>query len=194
MTIRVAAPALLFSILAATSAQADCKADIDTILQAMQTAPPYRMTLETDADGGASKMEATAILPDRIRMKGDGMEMILTPNGFWMGKDGKLQKSPPEAAEQMREMIKQGMNIGVKAVEAPECAGQASFEGGSYELYKYIANGDFMGIKSTSSVEMYVNSDGRPEWMVMDGEAMGIKSKTKQHITYDDSITITDPN
>jgi hypothetical protein len=193
MTIRPIASALLLSLFGATAAQADCKSDIEGILFAMQTAPPYRMLLETEADGTILKMEATAILPDRMQMKGDGMNMILTPNGFWMGKDGQLQKSPPEAAVQMRDMIKQGMNLGMQAVEAPECLGQASFEGGDYTLYKYVAKGEMMGIKSTSNVQMYVNGDSRPEWMLIDGEAMGIKSQAKQKIIYDSSITIEDP-
>ena len=194
MTIRVAAPALLFSILAATSAHADCKADIDTVLQAMQTAPPYIVEIETTSDGSTVKMQGKAILPHSIQMTGDGMNMVLTPNGFWMGKDGQLKKSPPEAAEQMRTMMKQGMNLGMQAIEAPECIGSTSYEGANYQLYKYVAKGDFMGIKSTSKVEMYVNASGYAEWMLMDGEAMDIKSQTRQHMTYDDSLTISDPN
>jgi hypothetical protein len=194
MTLRIVTPALLFTALISTSAHADCKAEIDGILKTMQTAPPYRVEIETTSDGNTMKMQGMAILPDSIQMKGDGMNMVLTPNGFWMGKDGDLKKSPPEAAEQMRSMMKQGMNLGMQAIEAPECMGSTSFEGADYQLYKYTAKGDFMGIKSTSSVEMYVNAKGHSEWMVINGEAMGTKSVTRQHITYDDSVTIADPS
>jgi hypothetical protein len=193
MPLRVAAPTFMICLLAATSAHADCKAEIDAILQTMQTAPPYRVDIETSSNGSSTKMQGKVILPDSFQMNGAGMNMILTPNGFWMGKDGQLKKSPPEAAEQMRSMMKQGMNLGLQAIEAPECVGTTSFEGADFQLYKYIAKGDFMGIKSTSSVEMYVNAKGLSEWMVIDGEAMGIKSVTKQRISYDDSVTIADP-
>jgi hypothetical protein len=59
--------------------------------------------------------------------------------------------------------------------------------------YNYEAKANFMGMDSFAKVAMYVNSDGKPEWMVVDGEAMGTKSMTTQKITYDDSIVIADP-
>ncbi len=193
MTIRVAAPALLFSILAATAAQADCKSEVQSIMQGMESSPPYRVEIEMTSGDTTSKMQGEAILPGSVHMTSDQMEMVMTSNGVWMGKPGKMQKSPPEMAEQMKGMIKQGMNMGVSGIEATECLGVIEFEGGTYEQFKYKLNTTFMGIATKASVELYVNEDKRPVWMIIDGEAMGTKSLTKQHITYDDSVTITDP-
>ena len=50
-----------------------------------------------------------------------------------------------------------------------------------------------MGIATTSVVDLYVDGDGKPRWTVVVGEAMGQKSKSKQHITFDPGIVIADP-
>jgi hypothetical protein len=193
MSFRLTAISILAIAAAATTAQADCKTDIETVLKGLESSGPYRVMMDMESAGSKSTMQGEVIMPHSMRMKGDGMEMVMTPNGVWMGQGGPLKKGPPEMKDQIQAMIKQGINLGMQAIDAPECAGSTNFEGGSFELYKYTAKADFMGISSSSSVNMYVNGDGKPEWMVVDGEAMGIKSLTKQHIIYDDSITIADP-
>jgi hypothetical protein len=194
MPTRLAASTLLISLIAATSAHADCKAEVQSIMQGMEASPPYRVEIEMTSAGTTSKMQGEAILPNSIHMTSDQMEMVMTPNGVWMGKPGKMQKSPPEMAEQMKGMIKQGMNMGATGIEATECLGFTDFEGGSFEQFKYKLNTTFMGIATKAAVDLYVDDDKRPVWMVIDGEAMGTKSLTRQHITYDDSVTIADPN
>lgn len=194
MKFRFIVSAICFSCLTLNSAQADCKADIQAIMKAMEASPPYRVAITSTAAGVTTEMEGEVILPHSMRMNLPGMSMVMTPNGVWMGQAGELKKMPDGMREQVQDIIKQGMNLGMKGIEAPECAGSTSFEGGDFDLYKYTAKGEVMGINSTSSVEMYVNGDRRPEWMVIDGEAMGVKSLTKQHIIYDDSIVIADPN
>lgn len=193
MIIRSTALALGFSILGATSALADCKSDIQSFMKSMETSPPYRVDMSVVSGDTTMKMQGEAIMPHSIHMKSDVMEMVMTPNGVWMGQGGKLQKSPPQMQEQVQSMIKQGMNIGVESVEAAECLGSADFEDGTYDHYKYVSNTAFMGIATTVKVDVYLNSDQRPVWMVIDGEAMGTKSVTTQHIVYDNSISIADP-
>ncbi len=188
----VSATTLALAVLIGT-AQADCKSDIQTILKNMETSGPYRVEMDMDSAGQKTKMVGEIIMPHSMKMKADAMEMIMTPNGVWMSQGGPLQKMPDGMKEQVQGMIKQGMNLGVQAVDASECMGSTSFEGGTFDLYKYNANAEFMGIATKSKVDMYVNGDGKAEWLVIDGEAMGMKSLTKQHITYDDSITIADP-
>jgi hypothetical protein len=176
-----------------SAAQADCKSDIQDILKSMEASAPYRMEMTTTSGGTDTKMIAEVIMPHSMRMKGEGMEVTMTANGVWMSQGGTMNKMPNEMKDQIQGMIRQGMNAGMQAVEAAECIGSTDFEGGSFSLYKYKADAEFMGIKTTSKVDMYVNGDGKPEWLVVDGEAMGIKSLTKQHIVFDDSITIADP-
>lgn len=174
-------------------AQADCKSDIQNILQAMETNGPYRMEMTSSSDGADTVMQAEIIMPHSMKMKAEGMEMVMTPNGVWMAQGGKLKKMPDGMKEQMQAMIQQGISLGLNAVEDAQCQGSTTFEGGTFDFYKYIANVEFMGIKTSSKIDMYVNDDNKAEWLVVDGEAMGVKSHTKQHIIYDDSITIADP-
>jgi hypothetical protein len=193
MTIRFAASTIAFVIFSATAANADCISDIQAILKSTETSPPYHVEITSTAGDSTTKMQGEVIMPHSMQIKSTEMNMVMTPNGVWMGKGEALKKMPDGMREQMQAMIKQGISLGMSAIEAPECAGSVSFEGGNFTLYKYIAKGEMMGIKSTSNVDMYVNADNRPEWMMIDGEAMGTKSQTKQHIVYDDSITIADP-
>lgn len=193
MSFRLLSTSLAFIGLFSSFAQADCKSDIQGILKSMESSGPYRMEMAITSAGTESKMTAEVIMPDSMHMKGQGMEVVMTPNGVWMSQGGAMNKMPNEMKEQMQAMIRQGLNAGMQAVDATECLGATSFEGGSYNLYKYKADADFMGVKSKSNVEMYANADGKPEWLVVDGEAMGIKSLTKQHIVFDSGITIVDP-
>jgi hypothetical protein len=189
--------AILSSITLATltsSALADCKSEIQEILKSVENAPPYRMEMDAVSAGQSTKMLVEAIMPHSIRMKGEGISMVMTPNGVWMDQGtGALQKMPDAMKDQIQGMIRQGMNLGVQAVDLAECPGAADYEGKSYTLYKYAAKANFMGVDSFSNVAMYVNDNGRPEWLVVDGEAMGVKSVTTQKITYDNSIKIADP-
>ena len=184
----------LFAVLAATPlAKADCLTDIQAIMKAMETSGPYRVEMEIDSAGSKSRLTSDVIMPHSMHMKGEGMEMVMTPNGVWTSQGAALQRMPDGMKDQIQGMIKQGMNLGLSSIKEPECVGETEFEGESYSLFKYNSDAEFMGIKSKSSVQMYVDDGNRPVWMVVDGEAMGIKSLTKQKITYDSSITIADP-
>jgi hypothetical protein len=175
-------------------AQADCKSDIQGILKSLETSGPYHLEMTMVSAGTTTKMSGDIIMPHSVRMTGEGLNMVMTPNGVWMDQgSGKLMKMPDEMREQMQGMMKQGMNLGVQAVDKVECPGRADFEGSSYTLYKYEAKADFMGVNTESSVNMHVDGNNKPAWLVVDGEAMGVKSVTTQKITFDDAITIADP-
>jgi hypothetical protein len=172
---------------------ADCKADIQSMLQSLEAAGPYRMEMSMVSNGQTSIMSADVIMPHSMHMKGEGMEMLMTPNGVWMAQGGVMQKMPDAMKDQIQGMIRQGMNLGVQAVDKAECLGSTSYEGGTFDLFKYEAKANFMGIDSSAKVSMYVDDGGKPSWLVVNGEAMGTKSVTTQKITYDDSIKIADP-
>jgi hypothetical protein len=188
---RILAAAALLAL--STTAQADCKTDIQTILKSLENSGPYSIEIKTESGGEKVEMTGKIILPDSVHMKSDAFEVVMTPNGVWMAQGGLLKKLPDNMREKIKGMVEQGMRLGAQAVDNAECVGSADFEGQSYALYKYDASIDLLGITSKSKVAMYVKDDGKPEWMLVDGEAMGFKSKTRQRITFDDSITISDP-
>jgi hypothetical protein len=172
---------------------ADCKTEIQSLLQSLETAGPYRMEMVMVANDDTTKMSVDMIMPHSMHMKGEGIEMLMTPKGVWMTQGGSLQKMPDEMKGQIQGMIRQGMSLGVQAVDKAECLGSATYEGGTFDLYKYQAKANFMGVDSSSEVSMYVGDDGKPSWLIVDGESMGIKSISTQKITYDGSITIAEP-
>ncbi len=193
MTIRITILATA-AITLAIPAHADCKSDIQAMLKSMEASSPYHVDMTMVSGGQTSKMSADVIMPHSMSMKGEDMNMVMTPNGVWMAQGGgPLKKMPDTMKESIQDMIKQGMNLGIKAVDKVECPGNAAFEGGSYNLYKYEAKANFMGIDTFSKVSMYINGDDKPEWMVVDGEAMGIKSMTTQKLVFSDAIAIADP-
>jgi hypothetical protein len=175
------------------SALADCKSDIQGYLKSMETSGPYRVEMSSVANGSTTNITVELALPHSMHMKGEGVEMLMTQNGVWMANGGSLQKMPDTMKDQMQGMIRQGMNMGVQAVDKVECLGSAEFQGGTFDLYKYEAKANFMGVDSFSKVDMYIDGSGKPAWLVVDGEAMGTKSVTTQKITFDDAITISDP-
>jgi hypothetical protein len=194
MSFRLTSLSFALLIGVASTAQADCAGDIQSIMKSMETSPPYRVEISSTAADQTTIIQGEVIMPHSMHINSPEMSMIMTPNGVWMGKGEALKKMPDAMRDQMQEMIKQGISLGMKAIDDPECMGPTEFEGGNFEHFKYTATGEMMGIQSTSTVDMYVNADLRPEWMVIDGEAMGVKSLTKQHITYDSSISIADPH
>jgi hypothetical protein len=193
MRLTLSIPVLVSLLMSAAPALADCKADIQSLLQSLEAAGPYRMEMSMVANGQTTTMAADVIMPHSMHLKGEGMEMLMTLNGVWMAQGGAMQKMPDAMKDQIQGMIRQGMNLGVQAVDKAECLGRTSYEGGMFDLFKYEAKANFMGIDSSAKVSMYVDDGGKPSWLIVDGEAMGTKSVTTQKITYDDSITIVDP-
>jgi hypothetical protein len=162
-------------------------------MKSMEAGEPYAIDMTTVASGRTLNMSGKVIMPHSLHMKGEGMEMLMTPNGVWMSQGGPMQKMPDGMKDQIQGMIRHGMNLGLESIENEQCLGTADFEGGSFTHFAYSANTTFMGIASSAKVNMYVNAAGKPEWMLVEGEALGTKSQTKQHITFDPAITITDP-
>lgn len=180
------------TLIAASPAVADCASDLDAILKA-QIATPYRVEMTTTANGTTTKAEGEVIFPGSFHMKAQGMEMLMVDKKAWMNMGGTWQEMPADAAKMMSSMIENGISKGIAGVKDVQCLGSEDYEGSSYEAYSFATSGEMMGIQSTANVKLYATDDGVPAWLVLDGEAMGIKSTTVQKITMDPSITISPP-
>ncbi|MCA0432766.1 MAG: hypothetical protein LCH46_05830 [Proteobacteria bacterium] len=186
--------ALTCTLVLATPAFAACEDDLKATFEQMMAGSAYRSTITSSSDAPGTVMESEAILPDKFHIRADQMEMILIGKKGWMKMGGAWQQMPAEAAEQMSSMISDGVAQGMKGVSNVKCLGDQTYEGASYDTISYTSKGEFAGIASSSEVVLYRDGDGHPAWMVIDGEAMGVKSKTVQKITRDDTITINPPN
>ena len=176
--------------LGSSVACADCKSEVEAIMQATMSAGPYHMSMTSDRSGKTTKMEADVILPTSEHMKMDQMEMVILPQGAWMKMGGSWHSAPgPMAANMLTNMMSSFKDVRSNVV----CGSSEDFDGHSYPVYKYDSAGDVMGMKTSSHITLYMGDKGLPVGLIVDGTAMGVHSVTTQHINYDPSITIEAP-
>ena len=180
-------------LMAASAAQADCTAEIKAMMDAHIKAGPYHVTMESTMGAMGTKMEGDVILPSSFHMKSDKMETVLLANGAWMKMGGKWMAMPAAMSTQVGASIKSNMDTSKMNLANVQCLGTQQVEGQSYTGYSFDSSAEVMGIKATSRITAYKSSNGLPAIMIIDGEAMGRKSKMTQHITYDPSIKISAP-
>ena len=177
--------------------QAECLDEIKAMMKAHLAAGPYHVDMDQTSDAGNHKVEADVILPSSFRFKSPPVEGVMLKEGTWMKINGNWMQLPAAASAQMTgtisNAIKSGMDGNLANLKNVQCLGPQSIEGKTLSAYSFDASGEAMGIKATSHITAYKDDQGRPAVMIVEGEAMGHKSKTVQHITYDPSITITPP-
>lgn len=184
-----AAASLLFIV----PAQADCLGDIQAIMQNHVKAGPYHVTMEADMGGMKNAMAIDVILPSSFHMKGQGMESIMLKEGTWMLMGGKWMAMPGNLSAMVEQNVKSGLETGWKGATNAQCEGAQAIEGQTLNKFELDSSSERMGFKANSHVTLYANDKGLPQIIMVDGEAMGKKSHTVQHITYDPSIKITPP-
>ena len=177
----------------ATSARADCTAEIKAMMDAHLKAGAYHSQIDMDMGAIKRKTEVDVILPSSFHMKSEQMEAIVLANGAWMKAGGKWMAMPAGVSGQITSGIKNNMDTSKMNLSNVQCLGMQRMEGQSYTAYSFDSSAEVMGTKATSHITTYKNSNGLPAIMMIEGEAMGHKSKTMQHITYDPNITISPP-
>jgi hypothetical protein len=176
-----------------TTAYADCKSDLDSIMQAHLKAGPYHTSMDMVAGGKTRTIETDVILPSSFHMKMPEMETIMLKQGTWMKMGGKWQAMPAAMSAISGNMIQDAMAQGMKGATNFQCGSSAEFDGQSYPLYEFDASAEAMGVKASSHVKLFKGPNGLPVGLIVEGAAMGVKSVTTQHIKYDPSITINPP-
>lgn len=180
--------------LISASAHADCKADLQNVIDGHLQSGPYHADITVTADGNTMKFSGDIILPDKFHMTMPQAEMIKTAEGMWMKMAGKWQALPASVAKTMQSPIDQSIAEGLKNVENLVCLGAQTYENQNLIGFEFDSHGEVGGSKGTAHTVMYVDpATNLPAWIVIDGEAMGRKSTTTQHITFDSGITISPP-
>ncbi len=175
------------------AAQADCKSDLEAIMQAHLKAGPYHTSMEMVAGGNTRKVETDVILPSSFHMKMPEMETIMLKQGTWMKMGGKWQAMPAAMSAMSGNMMQDAMAQGMKGASNFQCGSMADFDGKSRPLYEFDTAATVMGTKVTSHIKLFKGDNNLPAGMIVSGSAMGVQSVTTQHITYDPSITINPP-
>jgi hypothetical protein len=189
--------AAAFLLCASLPLHAECKDELKAMMQTHLNAGPYHVTMDQTSDQGSHKIEADVILPSSFHMVMPQMETVMVKEGTWMKANGKWMQLPGAAASKMTDTIsnaiKGGMDSGLDSVKNLQCLGPQPIEGQTLTAYSFDSSGAAMGLNVTSHIMAYKDAQGRPSIMIIDGEFMGHKSKTVQHITYDPNIKITPP-
>ena len=173
-------------------ALADCKSDLTAVIANTISGGGYHQ--ETSIVSGTTKiaMHGDVIPPDQFDITMPQGRMIMTKAGTWMQHGGKWMKMPDTMRKIVLGQVSMGMSQGMKNMKNLKCLGTQPYDGGSYTAYEFDSSALVMGVASNSHAIVYV-TDGRPAVIVIDGQAMGRKSRTIQKLTYDPSITITAP-
>ena len=175
------------------AAQADCKSELEAIMQAHLKAGPYHTSMEMVANGKTRKIEADVILPSSFHMRMPEMETIMVKQGTWMKMNGKWMAMPAAMSAMSGNMMQDAMAQGMKGASNFACGTTAEFDGQSHALYEFDTSATVMGVKATSHVKLFDGPNNLPAGMIIEGSAMGVHSVTTQHIKYDPSITISPP-
>ncbi|MDE2384600.1 MAG: hypothetical protein KGO53_08275 [Alphaproteobacteria bacterium] len=180
-------------LLGTAAAKADCAAELQAMMQGHLQAGPYHVAMESSAAGKTHTMEIDVILPSSFHMKSPEMESVMMKQGSWMKMGGKWMAMPGNMSAMVTSSIKTGMENTMAGITNLQCLGAQQVEGKSYTAYSYDSSGAAVGMPTSSHVTVYKGDNGLPAILIVDGQAMGVKSKTTQHITYDPAITITAP-
>jgi outer membrane lipoprotein-sorting protein len=192
------AAAVLLALAVATPALADPKADIMAAHAKMLEKGKFRMTGTSVAGDQTTRMDSVVVWPDRYHMKMDGAggptEIIVIPGETWMNQGGSWMKLPMDMSAMIQSMTPEAMRKSFEGMTNVRELGSESIDGRDAVGYAYDSKVEMMGITSTSSVRLWVDEDtGLPLRQEVDGEAMGVKSRTVQDYVFDPAVEVRAP-
>ena len=184
----------LAAALASTPVFADAKADILASHKAMMKAGTFRIVGTTESSQGKAETWAEIQWPDRYHIRGNGTEVIVLPGKTYMKQGDKWTALPMDMSAMIKSMSPEAMKQGFDSMTNVKELGEQSIDGKTAIGYEYDSSVTMMGITAKSHVRMWVDTaTDLPLRQEIDGEAMGVKSKSVQTYTFDPSIDIEAP-
>ncbi len=179
---------------------ADPKAAVIAALQNQLKAGPFRTKTTIVADTGTTEMTAEVIPPDKIRTKLESgefeMESVFIGDQGWMKRDDAWEVAPVSGDDLFQQI---GLMTTAeeldKTISNVQAAGRDKVNGEDALVFTYTSTfGEAGPDQVVSQVKLWVSaSRGLPLQSEIEGEAAGIKSKSRQVIEYDPDIEITPP-
>jgi hypothetical protein len=156
---------------------------------------------EMSADSGGRKVETRVevVWPDRYHMtsssSGADTEVIILPGQTWMKQSGQWMKLPMDMGQMIQAFQPDAMKQSIDNIANAEELAQDSVDGKSARVIRYDTEATVMGVRSKSSIKAWLDADTLlPLKQEIDGEAMGMRSRTTQRYSYPDGLTIEAPN
>lgn len=179
----------------------DPQAALFAAMRAQVNAGPYRNQTTIIADDSTVELSAEIIPPDRMHMTnnfgGQSQEQILIGDKGWMKQGDAWVESPMTGTNIVAQASGEMVEEMIKTISDVTLIGPETVDGVDALVYSYTSDmnkSDTMKMDSISTVKVWIaTASGLMIKQEIDGEAMGIKSKTVQVITYDPNITIEPP-
>lgn len=156
---------------------------------------------EMTADSGGRKVQTRleVVWPDRYHMTSSGggadTEAIILPGETWMKQGGQWMKLPMDMSQMIQAFQPDAMKQSIDSIANAEELPQESVDGKTARVFRYDTQATVMGVRSKSSIKSWIDADTLlPLKQEIDGEAMGMRSRTTQHYSYPDGLTIEAPN
>jgi hypothetical protein len=181
----------------ATSASADCKEDVLSVMDRSTLAGPYRTEAALIAGERRATMASEVVPPGDMRMKtttdGRTREILKIGDQVWTNDGEGWKIASPAIAARVAQMAQAAMKtIAPNFVNDVDCQGKKTVEGRDFLVYGYKI--DLPGGKAGSTNTLYVDPDSRlPARVVVEGRAGAMKSRTEIRYTYDSSIKLEAP-
>lgn len=181
----IALAALAFS----APAQADCLADLKSVLVGSLTGGPYVMELTSDGTTMTAEFVPPSSLHATTRIGGTTQEMTVVDGKGWMQIGGSWKAMPDALASQMTSGIAGAAGM-IDQVGDAECLGTQNFEGKDYIAFKY----SFATAGVESSSTLYVDPATKlPSIVIGSATAAGKTTDTRATYRYDPSVTVAAP-
>jgi hypothetical protein len=187
---------------AASALSGDPKAAMVAAMKKQLVSGPYRSTTTIVSDGVTSELTGEMIPPDRLHVKsmmaGEAMEMIYVGDQSWAKrKDGAWEQSKIPGSGTFVQFTDAFIDEMVGTMSDVAFVGPGEVNGTPAWVYSYTSDlnkATTMKMDSKSAVKVWIGvADGLIYKQEIDGEAMGIKSKTTQVVAYDAGIKIEAP-
>ncbi|CAN7612837.1 hypothetical protein LJR016_004615 [Devosia sp. LjRoot16] len=186
---RIATLAALSAIAFAAPAQADCLADLKSVLTGSLTGGPYLMELVSDDMTMTAEVVPPASIHATTHIGGATQEMTVHDGKAWMQMGGAWTAMPDSMAAQMTAGISGAAGM-IDQVAGAECLGTQNFEGKDYLAFKY----DFAMAGVESSSTLYADPATKLPLLILGtSTAAGKTTATRATYRYDPSVTVSAP-
>jgi len=173
----------------------------DAILKAMKTqmgGKSYRVRQTSESSSGKTQSIVEFVPPDRYHITTNvgtnTTEMIIAGKKAYQKIGDKWLDFPVDVGSFIQALTSAASEEAGKGISDVKLVGPDVLDGVPTLVYTYNSKAKFGDIETSSSIKLWVAvSDGLPRKMIVEGEAMGIKSTTTQLIEYDPSIKIEAP-
>lgn len=173
----------------AAPAQADCLADLKSVLTGSLTGGPYVMELVSDDMTMTAEVVPPASIHATTHIGGATQEMTVLDGKAWMQMGGTWTQMPDTMAAQMTAGVSGAAGM-IDQVAGAECLGTQNFEGKDYLAFKY----DFAMSGMESSSTLYADPASKLPLLVLGtATAAGKTTSTRATYRYDPSVTVTAP-